>query len=450
MAQLEASRISGTAPLAVQFDATGTTSNLSAQHPFHQVRYSFTFGDERNQKWAISGLSKNTQTGGPVAAHVFDVPGTYQVKVRATDLAGAYSEKSINITVADPNAVYANMGTICVSGAANFSGCPSGASQITTLPSAASFSGRRVLLRSGDTFGTINIPHGSENVQVGAFGSGAKPRLTSVVVGTLRAPSSAFPRDITVMDLNFLQGFDQLVTMSRLLLYRNTFEVPTGETIVAQIHIANALGYMVSNHTLARDQYIQPRELFVVENLLRGSANTPFVNMVGEGSRFVVMGNDMGNAKQHTLRLYAMNKGFIAHNALRGKSSDGIRHALKLHSGGLGAYNDNYAVSGSTWATRQVVIANNRLGDTSDNNSWTGVAGPQNSGESSREGLEDVVLENNVFARGPNTNTEFILIGRRMTSRGNTRLDGGTANINQTGHDYELLPAEWKGPYYYQ
>jgi hypothetical protein len=73
-----------------------------------------------------------------------------------------------------------------------------------------------------------------------------------------------------------------------------------------------------------------------------------------------------------------MHKGVIAHNALRGRSSDGVRVALKLHSGGLDEYNDNYALSRNGWATRQVVIANNRLGDSDDNNSFIGGASPEN------------------------------------------------------------------------
>jgi hypothetical protein len=346
--------------------------------------------------------------------------------------------------------VYSGAATICVSASAKFSGCPDGASQVSILPSSASFNGRRVLLRRGESFGSISIAHGSQNVQIGAFGTGAKPRVSSVVVGVLAPPSSAFPRDISVMDLNILNRFEQMVTMSRLLLYRNTFEVPTGEPPVSQIIIASALSYIVDNHTLPRDQYFQPRELFIVENELRGSTLSPFMNMSGLGSRFVIMGNDMGTAQQHTVRIFAMHKGYIAHNALRGQSSDGIRVALKLHSGGLGDYNDNYGISGSVWASRQIVIANNRLGDSADNNSFTGGAGPQNNGPNSAEGLEDVVLENNVFYRGTNTNTEFILMGRRLTSRGNTRADGGTVNINQYNNSYQLLPPEWVGPFYYQ
>ena len=450
VAQLEATRISGTAPLAVQFDASATTSSLGSQLPFHHVRYAFSFGDDRGQTWPASGLSKNLQSGGPLAAHVYDLPGTYQVRVRATDQAGGYSERAVTVQVLDPNAVYAGSATICVSGASNFSGCPSGASRVTSLPGGSAYSGRRILLRRGETFGTIEIPHGSQNVQVGAFGSGAAPRVSNVLVGTVSPPSAAFPRDITIMDLNVLQRFEQYVTMSRLLLYRNTFQAPTGEYIPAQINIASSLAYIVQHHTLPANQYYQPRELFVVENQVRGSTSNPMMNMAGEGSRFVVMGNDMGTAQQHTVRIWGMYKGFIAHNALRGRSSDGIRVALKVHSGGLGDYNDNYAISRDTWASRQIVIANNRLGDTSDNNSFTGGASPQNNTDSSREGLEDVVLENNVFVRGPNTNTEFILMGRRMTSRGNTRADGGVPNINQYSNSYQLLPSDWVGPFYYQ
>ncbi|MDQ7746432.1 PKD domain-containing protein [Hydrogenophaga pseudoflava] len=447
-ASLEATRLSGPAPLAVLFDATGTTSGLANQHPFHQVRYTFSFDDERGQVWPVSGLPKNVQSGGPLAAHVFDQPGTYQVRVRATDQAGGYSESVVSVEVLDPNVVYAGMATICVSTAGNFSDCPAGASRVAMVPGSSAFNGRRVLLRRGETFGSIEIGHGSQNVQVGAFGSGEKPRVNRVLVGGIRPSSSAFPRDVTVMDLNILQSLEQFVTMSRLLVYRNTFDVPTGDLTTAQINLASALAYVVQNHKLAASQYHQPRELFVVENQLRGSTANPHLNMAGEGSRFVIMGNDMGTAQQHTVRLWGMHKGFIAHNALRGRSSDGIRHALKIHSGGLGEYNDNYATSGSTWASRQIVIANNRLGDAADNNSFTGGASPENNGPDSRQGLEDVVLENNVFHRGPNTNTEFILMGRRMSSRGNTRADGGVPNISQFGNSYKLLPPEWVGPFF--
>uniref|UniRef100_UPI000A5C91B8 PKD domain-containing protein n=1 Tax=Caldimonas taiwanensis TaxID=307483 RepID=UPI000A5C91B8 len=88
------------------FDATATTSSLSGVDPYRQVTYSFDFGDERGERWAISGLPKNTQTGGPLAAHVFDVPGTYTVRVRAIDSTGASTTASMTVTVHNADSVY--------------------------------------------------------------------------------------------------------------------------------------------------------------------------------------------------------------------------------------------------------------------------------------------------------------------------------------------------------
>jgi hypothetical protein len=82
-ATVTASRVTG-APLAVLFDATGTT-NTSGLDSFRQLNYAFNFGDDRGLVWSVSGLPKNTETSGPVAAHVFDVAGTYTVTVKATN-----------------------------------------------------------------------------------------------------------------------------------------------------------------------------------------------------------------------------------------------------------------------------------------------------------------------------------------------------------------------------
>ena len=441
-----ANRTSGVAPLAVHFDASASTADGNSI-PFHSLRYDFNFGDDRGLTWAVSGLPKNTQTGGPIAAYVFDNPGAYTVRVRVRNPNnGESSESSVTVSVQDPNTVFAGTNTICVSTSSNFADCPTGALRQTSVPSIQSQ--KRILLRRGESFGGISINHGVSNVLITAYGSGNKPRVSSVSIGSLSPSNSSFPSDISTVDLNIQNGYTQYVTGSRLLLYRCDFDVPQGDLVIGQIEIGAALGYIVQNHTLPANQYHQPREIFVVENTLFGSTANPHVNMAGEGSRLVILGNRMGIAQQHTVRVFAMHKGYIAHNHLRGISSDGIRVALKLHSGGLGEYNDNYALSGSTWASRQVVIANNTLGDPASNNSFTGGASPENNASESRQGLEDVILENNRFHRGPNTNTEFILMGRRMSNRGNVRIDGGPVNINQFGNSFQLLPAEWNGPYY--
>ena len=42
----------------------------------------------------------------------------------------------------------------------------------------------------------------------------------------------------------------------------------------------------------------------------------------------------------------------------------------------------------------------------------------------------------------------MVLVGRRMTTRGNARVDGGPLNINNVGNQNWSLPPEWLGPYW--
>jgi hypothetical protein len=159
------------------------------------------------------------------------------------------------------------------------------------------------------------------------------------------------------------------------------------------------------------------------------------------------MGNDLALAREHNVRLWAAHKSFIGHNILRGKSSDGNRHSLKLHSGGYRDYSDRRDMTMGKWASSQVVVANNVFGDLADNNSWTVALSPQNNLES--EGLEDIVLEGNRFFRGDRTNTEAVIVGRRMTSRGNSRIDGRSPNINSAPTVNWATSSDWRGPYFF-
>jgi PKD repeat protein len=87
------------APLAVFFDASGTTSPLTS-NPFHNIEYRWDFGErdvkpgDLNRSPPITGATnwatgsrggdplnlRNSATGA-VAAHVFESPGTYTVTV---------------------------------------------------------------------------------------------------------------------------------------------------------------------------------------------------------------------------------------------------------------------------------------------------------------------------------------------------------------------------------
>lgn len=443
VARVHASRTTGVAPMAVLVDATATSAASSGVDAYREVSYTFDFCDERGERWNLTGLPKNTQTGGPLAAHVYDLPGVYTIHVRATDASGGHSVATVTVVVHNPDTVYEGRRTVCVSPTANYAGCPSGALTQTGLP--GSYSGKRVLLRRGESFGQINIRHGERNVIVGAFGSGNKPRVASVRIGSGRPDTASFAEDVTVMDLNIADGIVQDNSAARLLLYRNDLADAGNNN---RIWIGAALDYWASSdpyRTISPSQFYNPREIFIVENRIQGGSLSNDSPILGTGSRIALLGNDMGYANQHTVRIGRLHKGVMAHNAMRGRSSDGIRHALKLHSGGLGSYTDSY--NGSTWATRQVVIANNLFGDAQDNNQWTVAVSPQNG--VSAEGLEDVIVENNRFVRGLRTASDLVITGRRMTYRGNVRADGGSLGVSTNGHG-EALPADWRGPYYSQ
>ena len=239
-AVIEATRLSGPAPLAVMFDATGSRLGSSGTYAFHDLNYEFNFGDNNGSIWALSGQSKNVQSGGPLAAHIFEQPGTYTVRVRVSAPNGQYSDATVAVTVQDPAVVYPGTQTICVSTSGNYSGCPAGAVQQTGLP--VSFDGKRILLRRGESFGNITVRHQDDGVQIGAFGTGAKPRVQTVLIGPGRPTTADFPDEITLMDLDVANGIEQSTSASRLLLLRNDLD-DAGAGANNSIVIAGAMGY---------------------------------------------------------------------------------------------------------------------------------------------------------------------------------------------------------------
>lgn len=444
-AAIVATRVSGTAPLAVLFDATGTTAPAGTD-AFRQLNYTFDFGDDRGLTWAVSGMPKNQESGGPIAAHVFDVAGTFTVKVRATDGNGQYSEATVQVTVSDPNTVYAGTKTICVSPSGNYTGCPSGAAQKTSLPTA--WSGERVLLHRGESFSAIGIQDGNTGVQVGAYGTGAAPVVASVGVGSWRPATAAFASDVTVMDLDVKDGLWQSLG-ARVLFYRN-------RTSSQSSNLAMSFGgeyYWYGSdplRTVDQSAFYNAREIFLVENDARGpDTSTISYGAFGSGSRVALLGNTFGRQQYHSVRITALNKGIIAHNEMQGISASGTMHSLKLHSDGLSSYADGFinppdGVSG--WASSQIVVTQNLFGNAADNNQWIVAVSPQN--DEYAEGLEDVIIAANRFVRGPNAVQDLTLGGRRLTYRGNTVVGGGTLSegIGHAG----ALPAAWNGPYYSQ
>lgn len=200
-ANFVASRVSGVAPLYVNFDATGTI-HPQVVNPTHELFYSWTFGDAGAGNWAngvqSAGLTSKNSAFGPVTGHVFETPGTYVVDLIVMDGVNTKT-KSVSITVQDPNLVYAGANTICISHSGNFTGAPSGADLYTTPGASTDMfaawnakkaSNKRILFCKADTWtisATISAA-GLYNGILGGYGTGVAHTFAS---GTMVSVSAA-------------------------------------------------------------------------------------------------------------------------------------------------------------------------------------------------------------------------------------------------------------------
>lgn len=195
---LVASRTSGVAPLFVHVDATATVSTAenTQTKAFRNLDYRWTFGDPAGGAlWgygAQNNLSKNVASG-PVAAHVFETPGTYTITLIISD--GGISTPTtttVDITVTDPDTVTALSGAnvIAVAQDGDFTGAPAGSTHVTTgdqVTALANISAtkHKLLFKRGNTFTTTGEYDATlaGPIIVGAWGSGAKPRLNYTKTG---------------------------------------------------------------------------------------------------------------------------------------------------------------------------------------------------------------------------------------------------------------------------
>lgn len=184
------SRTTGVAPLYVHYDCTATTASSLTSQPFHDIQYTFDYGDTAapTAAWGYgvrtgSG-SKNTDYGAPVGSHIYETAGTYTATVTAYYNGTSVSINVSSVTVADADAQWTGAKTICITNGSDFTGCPGGATQV---PSTSTYvrtysADTRVLFRRGDSFtgssGGAAISNAGPGM-VGAYGSGSKPVLTA-------------------------------------------------------------------------------------------------------------------------------------------------------------------------------------------------------------------------------------------------------------------------------
>ena len=432
-AALSASRTSCTAPCAIVFDASGTTST-EAIDTFEQVGYSFDFGGITGT-WTHSGQSKDVERGGAIAAAVFDVAGTYVVKVGALDDSGGasdgdYDQEQVTITVAAADTTYSGTNTICLSTNTDHTDCPSGATQTSNVTSWPSWtSSRRYLLHAGQDFttaGGFNILQRND-VMIGKYGSGADPIVASggAENGNPASTGTTWSERLTVMNLDITGSFGTGNSHLDLLLYQ--------DTIGGIAEFGGTVGFYYATGTTTMKRI---RNTFVVECDISGGFNGATV----DGRSPVFMGNNIHDpANEHTLRVWQAYKGVFMHNRLADANSG--RHHLKMHSGGDDAWNDDVA-SAEAPASGYTIIAKNLF--TGGANDFPLVIGAQNNdGSPYLEGMEYIISEGNHYAQ--DYSAELGIGGRNMVERGNVN-DVGTYNI-ATGYNPNGFPPGWGESY---
>ena len=211
------------APLGVVFDATATT-DATTSNPQHDLLFYWNFGDSSAGTFTygrpyLDPISKNIAFG-PVAAHVYETPGTY------TPVLGVYNGDSWgwatlnSITVTDPDAQFLGTDNIYISDSS--ANVPGGATYVNSLdwdadvvPSIAT--GKRIWLERGKTYvnstAAAALSSAVSGCMVSAFGSGNKPIVSSGVVGSMLRFANA-TMYLTICDLKWTSSSGNRIPMS--------------------------------------------------------------------------------------------------------------------------------------------------------------------------------------------------------------------------------------------
>ena len=419
-ASLVQSRTSGVAPLAVFFDASATSDISTTDTPFHDLDYSWDFGDAAGSPvsgttWAYgarAGVASRNKANGPVSAHIYENVGTYITTLTIYDGTSVVSQTSAPIVVSDPNTVFSGTHTICISSSikptAGADECPPGAktaqqSNFVSLMSSYANTGQRILLKRGDIFSSptqFMLQNNGPGI-IGAYGTGAPPSIQTTVSSQsaalfFQSPTSTLLSDWRVMDLDFNgldgtsgvgiktggNGFD-FVTILRVSMHNIMRGIEGGP--YGLINLMNGWA-VVDNHFIGCTRCAGDWRVYLV------------------GQRLAIMGNYLDNLDtggSHVIRSEYMRTAVISNNTLTGAGDKGIAHEIKLHSWGWSKKNAAIDPSGTGAYTEKVLITDNHIN--SNINNWAVALAPQNSSYDER--LRDIIVQNNWFTSGSGAGT---------------------------------------------
>lgn len=428
------SRTTGVAPLSVFFDATATTAAATTR-PFHDLEYRWEFGDPTSGAWGQgvnpAASSKNLALGG-VAAHVFETPGTYTVRLTVTD--GTHSSSTTTtITVTDPDVVFA-ASTTCISTDGDFTGAPAGSVHVTdsnlttAMANAIAAGAKRILFKRGQVFTTsasrTSLPVDGPSL-IGAFGAGARPIFRSTAGGAalLCADSQHgfVTNDCRIMDIELDGG---------------SFTAPSTSTGI-QINGNHNTVLRVHAHDMGEMFSVSGNNAAVVDcttlNVVGANGNMPMYaqDVFGFFVAGCLLDGGYNNHGEYDLRYQGGKNGIISHNTMVHCGNSKEVFTLR------GDYTQK------TYVTQYHVISDNILSSV-DSPGTLFVAGinPQNS--SRNELIRDVVFERNHMISGADGFIMMTLACSDITLRNNlldNSLSGGPMIVVSYGGNTGGLPA---------
>lgn len=429
--------ITGPAPLAVFFDATGTTS--VGYEAFREAGYHFDFGyatPTTPGTWTYSGKPKGNQIGGPVAAHVYETPGTYTASVRAQLPSGTYQDKFITVVVEDPDTYWTTGGRTTTTLVR---------SSITAWPTWAS--NTRYLLEAGQDYSTlasaiVNIIN-IQNVYLAKTGSGADPIVATLRFNYTTGTTPTTGAKVIFSQLNSKDELSAPVGGSDCLFYKCSGQNPTTGTLLTARYSGNP--------SVTWDR---PRRIFYWECPFDGlNLDLPFFTQTYQ---LAILGCSSTRPREHGCRVQGAQYAFIGSNWFHDYGGGGgPKHGLTIRATGIGELS---AVADSTEtlypATRYVVAADNLIGDGAETGTtWPVQLSPFSSAVV--EGSEYVIVERTIYNNIPAW-TGYPVVESTRGCRNNTIRDSNYTNFSPaitTGtsfsENYGANPPEWsEGPIY--
>ena len=459
--------VTGVGPLSVFFTAStveyvggtptvvGSNAPSKTRRPFHELHYGWDFGDASAGNWRNGNAASRNAATGPVTAHVFETPGLHVVKLRVSDGANIVENACTQVTVQNPDAVFAGTKTICIAAdstpTAGAGGCPAHALTLgpqRDFPSIiANYAktGRRILLKAGDIFtGSATAVLGTEGPGIiGTYSNPSKPNVpgamaTARIRSSDTAGAAACPRggcnlltvsgarDWRLMDLEF-DGCGSGVHSGHSSVgvtcgggpahFATTPSCPGGDgsgdgnqqaidggplinqltLLRLNIHdIGGAIELPLKPAVTARDQITLADS--TVQRLNDVTSNSH--GILAAGSRIAILGNlfddSTGNLAEHMIRIQFMDRGVVSSNTIRNvpicKEMLSLRAPTATDAGPGKTSGFFPYLAGDDAATRNVVISDNNI----QVSSYAGIHLTQvKTPDDTR--IHDVILERNFY-----------------------------------------------------